>query len=195
MGPAQHDQRAYSRRRLRVEGPDLFAGRGVDGVNEAPTVGVVHRPVHNQRRGLQAVAHRDGVCPGEAQAADGLAVDLSQRRETLLGVGAAVGDPGSRLVLFDAGDALVIDESRARRRRPAAGQGPGGRTTGRGGQNQDRQPFHGPFRPCSAHMLLRGRPGAPNASRSIAYSRPGSAPPLRAAGAAAAGSAVKNPIG
>jgi hypothetical protein len=91
--------RALGADRLGVVAPQDFAGRGVDRHHLRPRGGDVHHPVdHHRGRLLPAVGIEvDG--PGEAELADVPVVDVGQRAEALLGVGASVAEPVVRVAI------------------------------------------------------------------------------------------------
>ena len=98
--------------RLRVVGPDLLAGRGVEREDHAPAVRRVHHAVDDQRRALHPFGGAaDRLRPGELQVRDVLAGDLVESGEALLLVGLAVGQPAPGLCLGGADDPLVVDVS------------------------------------------------------------------------------------
>jgi hypothetical protein len=78
---------------LGVVGPLQLSGRRIEGVDLGPgRRRVEHAVDHQGRRFLAAVGVELGV-PGQAQLPDIAGVDLVERREPLLGVALAVGDP------------------------------------------------------------------------------------------------------
>ncbi len=84
-------------RHLRVVLPELLAGLRVQRIHDAPHARRVHDSVHDDRGGLQPAQRAGGVRPREAELLDVACIDLLERAESLLAVGAAVREPVLRL--------------------------------------------------------------------------------------------------
>ena len=81
-------------RHLGVIAPFQRAGRGIQREHAAPGGRHIHHPIDDQRRRLlRPRIHRQIKMPGGLQARDIAGVDLLQRTEAMLIVGAAVGEP------------------------------------------------------------------------------------------------------
>ena len=77
---------------MRVEAPELFAGRRIDRVHDAEPLHVIEHAADLDRLGGR-IAGRQIDVPGEAETADTVAVDLGQRAKMLFAVGAPEARP------------------------------------------------------------------------------------------------------
>ena len=95
--------------------PHFLASERIDGMHPAPSAGEEHDAVHDDGGGLEGAAGAHVAVPGEAQFADGVAIDGREWREAAFFVGAPVGEPvaGLRIRVDDAG---VVDEADGWRR-------------------------------------------------------------------------------
>ncbi len=84
-------------RHLRVIAPELFASSGVQRIDDAPGTRDVHAAIDDDRRCLHAAPCRHVEIPGESQSVDILLVDLCQRTEALLVIGAPMRQPVGRV--------------------------------------------------------------------------------------------------
>ncbi len=84
---------APAARRLRVEGPEQLARRGIQRVDDAPRHGDVHDAVMHQRRRFHRAIRVDVEIPGETEIADIAVVDAGERTEALFVVASAGGQP------------------------------------------------------------------------------------------------------
>ncbi|KAI3488620.1 hypothetical protein L1887_47391 [Cichorium endivia] len=92
---------------LGIELPQALAAAQVHGHHPAPGQRGVEHAVGHQRGGLQATVVFQIQMPGQAQLADVAGVDLLERAEALLGVGAAMAEPFAAVLLAGADGGLV----------------------------------------------------------------------------------------
>src|SRR5690606_34001008 len=78
---------------LRVELPDLFAGRGVERVDPPRRAGRIEHAVDDDRCRLEAAARAERAIPREAEPADGFGIDLFERGVVALAEVAPRGHP------------------------------------------------------------------------------------------------------
>ena len=75
---------------LGIEGPQDFAGSGIERVGNAPLAGGIDHSVGDERGRFQAMGRAEFSAPEEAEPANGLLVDLAQGAEALLVGGSSV---------------------------------------------------------------------------------------------------------
>ena len=88
--------------------PEPLTGGGVDRVHFAPRRGEEHHAVDDDRRRFMTAIAAGVVVPRQAQLAHVLIVDLIERREALLAVGASVREPVAGFAV-GGGDARAVD--------------------------------------------------------------------------------------
>ena len=134
--------------------PEHLAGARIERHDDAPRQRHVHHAVHHDRRRLVAAADAGLELPRETERRDVVAIDLGERREALLVVGASVRQPVARLGVGGL-DACAVDG----RQLPCAGR----RARLAGGQDQREARGHRRDRnrsePCPFHRRPPG--GAP----------------------------------
>jgi len=92
-------------RDLGIVRPEFLAGSGFDGEDFAPRGGEVHDAIYNNGCRLITAVTVEIHVPGESELADVLIVDLLQRTEALLVVGAAIAHPVAGVI-------VSVDEAR-----------------------------------------------------------------------------------
>ena len=104
-------------RRLGIERPDLFAGLGVDRVDDGPRRRDIHDPVDDDRGRLDAADRVQRIGPGKAQFPDIGGRDLIERAEPVGAIVEAVAQPFLAClgVLDDARVVDICDVGRPRR--------------------------------------------------------------------------------
>jgi hypothetical protein len=81
------------------EGPTLFAGFRVQGIDSAPIARCVHNAVHDQRGCLQATHGFEIIGPRQSDTLDVPGIDLGQRREIAALPIPATAEPLARFIV------------------------------------------------------------------------------------------------
>src|SRR5690606_4395195 len=108
----------------RIEGPEFFAGRGIQGIDAAGSAGSVQHAVDHDGRGFLPARRAHLVVPRDAKFGDVARVDLVERRVVTFAEVAAFGEPLAR---FAVGIQQAVEGNIAEARWPEA------RATRRGG--------------------------------------------------------------